>query len=91
MTPLSINSISHLPIVGKDGKVTDEWRVFFHQLTVRLADQLHPIAGISLPQQVSTTIASIDPANNVSRILYDSTQNRFVGNQDGVIKKFVME
>ncbi|CAB4161499.1 hypothetical protein UFOVP733_54 [uncultured Caudovirales phage] len=91
MIPLSINSIAHTPIVKKDGTMTDDFRILLFRLLAGQADQLHPVNGISLPQQITTEIAKIDPAKNTSRILYDSTLQRHVAFQAGAIKKFVME
>ena len=91
MRVLSINQIAHVPVIKKNGLISDEWRIVLQQLFDSLASQLHPTNGVSLPQQTTDKISQIVLTKNLSRILYDSSLNRFVGVQNGAIKKFVVE
>src|SRR5271170_1129097 len=86
------------PVVNKDGMMSDYWSLFFDNLITTLQNN-HSNEGIMVPSQSAANIADLtatepsvpDGANirlSNANILYDSTNNTFKGNINGVWKTF---
>lgn len=88
------------PMVDKNGMINDYWALFFDNLTSVLQNN-YSNEGILVPQQTAANISNLnatqpnppDGANvrlSNANILYDSTNNEFKGNINGVWKTFTL-
>lgn len=77
------------PIVGKDGMMTDAWKLFFDQLIKNLQLNLKP-EGFVIPPQTASNIATLTGQQSNNNIVYDSTNNAFKGNINGTWKTFTL-
>ena len=88
------------PIVDKNGMINDYWALFFDNLTSVLQNN-YSNEGVQIPSQTAANIADLaattpsvpDGANirlSNANILYDSTNNEFKGNINGVWKTFTL-
>jgi hypothetical protein len=75
-------------LIDKNGNITDNWQLYFNQLTMALQTNFKP-EGIVVPPKPTTDIIQLtDDASNTN-IIYDSTTNEFKGNVNGTWKVFL--
>ncbi len=65
--------------VDSDGKLTVDAQLFFQNMTQALQLNFGP-EGIKIPEQPASNIALLTAIQSLQNILYDSTNNVFVGN-----------
>jgi hypothetical protein len=66
-------------VIDKNGNLAPDWKLFFEQLTQALQTNFKP-EGILFPQQTAANIALLTGISSKGNILYDSTNNTFMGN-----------
>ena len=75
------------PFVDDKGFMTDEWKLYFDQLTVNLQTYFKS-EGFVIPPLIASNIALLTGAQSNNNIVYDSTNNAFKGNIAGTWKIF---
>jgi hypothetical protein len=78
----------------KDGEekpiyLKEIWDLFFDILVLALQTNFSP-EGIAVPQQSASNIGQLTGSQSIGSILYDSTNNQFKGNINGVWKTFTL-
>lgn len=68
-----------VPLVDKQGKITDDWKFIFDQMFTALQTNFKP-EGFVIPQQPSSNIAKLIGTESFANVLYDNTVNSFYGN-----------
>lgn len=82
---MNIPNFSHTPVIGKDGKFTDEWA----QIIQGLLTQLNTNAseeGLHAPQQTTDNITKLNTTTSTSSFVYDKDTNQMKVNINGVFK-----
>lgn len=77
------------PLVDSNGYMTDEWQLYFDNLTVNLQTNFKP-EGFVIPPLIATNIALLTGAASNNNVVYDSTNNAFKGNIAGTWKTFTL-
>jgi hypothetical protein len=78
-----------MKMVGEDGMMTQEWRLFFSQL-IQALQASFKLEGIVVPPQTAAEIAALTAITSHNNIVYDSTNNLFKGNVNGTWKTFTL-
>lgn len=76
-------------MVDNRGYIKPAWDLFFQQLVMTLQTNFKP-EGIVIPPQALTNINLLTGNTSNNNILYDSTNNLFKGNVNGVWKTFTL-
>ncbi len=66
-------------VIDDNGELVSEWKLFFDQLLLALQNTLTR-EGFVFPQQTDSNIALLTGVQSLANILYDSTNNVFMGN-----------
>lgn len=77
-----------IPIVTESGDMHDLWKLYFDQLSAALTTLFKP-EGYVIPPQSATNIANLTGNPSFNNIIYDSTNNVFKGNIQGIWYTFV--
>lgn len=75
-------------VIDNQGMMTDEWHLFFQQLTMALQTNWKP-EGIVVPPKPTADILQLTSSASDNNIIYDSTTNEFKGNVAGTWKVFL--
>lgn len=75
--------------VDENGNIESDWRLYFEQLTATLQTLLKP-EGYVIPPLSAADIALLIADASKNNIVYDSTNNLFKGNINGVWKTFTL-
>lgn len=79
-------SIPNLPsnrnIVGKDGRMTDEWYLYFDNLTTALQVGVSD-EGFLLPKQSSDNITKLNTEQSIGTMLFNTTDSVAMVNLTG--------
>lgn len=87
---MNIPSLTNIQFIDpKSGKLTDVARLLLTQLLTPLQQNLSN-NGYLLPQQNSSTIASLNNTRSTSAIIYNNEVHSFMGNINGVFKTFTL-
>ena len=76
------------PMVKEGGFMSDEWQLYFDQLTVALQTYFKP-EGIVVPPLTSSQIALLTGAASDGNIIYNTTIPALQGNINGTWKTFL--
>lgn len=85
---MNIPNFVNSQFVDKNGYLTDTWQLILQQLFQALQDNLSN-EGYKLPQQPSTTIATLNTAASTGNLLYDSTTDQAKVNIAGTYRVIV--
>lgn len=72
-------------IVDKEGHLTDGWRAIFIELFSVLGDNLSD-EGFRISTQNGTDIETIKPKAHHGTVIYNSTTNKLMVNEEGTFK-----
>jgi hypothetical protein len=86
MAAPTLKQVSLTPDLPRDPQVVDEkgmltpiWKTFFEQWIQAMQTNLGP-EGFKMPQQSASNIALLTTVSSLGNILYNSTNNTFMGN-----------
>ena len=74
-------------MMRNDGRMSDDWYTFFDQLILALQTNLKPEGFVIPPQTAANILLLVNESSN-NNIIYDSTINKFRGNENGSWKTF---
>lgn len=89
ITNFLIPNLPTVTPVQKDGSFHPSWQQWLQQLVAVLQNNLSP-QGFKLPQQPTTTIATLNTPESKAVIIYDETTDQFKGNVAGTFKVFTL-
>lgn len=78
------------PVVGKDGKLTDQWKNIFMELFTQMQKNISD-DGLVAPSRTSSDITAISSTDNSGAILYDQENNLLKANINGEVKTIKTE
>ena len=76
-------------LIDDKGNITPSWNLFFQNLVMALQTNLKP-EGFVIPPKTDTEIAQLTGDESNNNIVYDSVNNEFKGNVNGVWKTFTL-
>jgi hypothetical protein len=82
---INIPNFLDMQIVNEQGYLTDDAKQMFNQLFSQLQTNLSA-EGIFLPQQDATNITVLDNIKSNSAIIYNTTTNKAMVNENGSFK-----
>jgi hypothetical protein len=72
-----------------DGNIHPTWKGFLSVLVTQLQQNLSN-EGFTVPSQTNDNVTKLNNAKSLARILYNSTNNTFIGNVNGTFKTFTL-
>lgn len=79
---MSIPNFDLINISDKEGSLTPQAKLLFDLLFTTLQNTLSD-QGIQPPQINSTTVATLNTAANIGRIIFNTDTSQFMGNKTG--------
>ncbi len=80
-----IPSVPITPIVDNNGNVTNEWRIYFEQLSNQL-QTFFPNSGYIFPFKSNSELVDLDDPSLIGRIAYGEEQKNMQANTTGNYK-----
>lgn len=73
----------------EDGNMHPVWKGFFSVLITQLQQNVSN-EGFIIPSQTNDHVTKLNNTKSLARILYNSTNNTFIGNVAGTFKTFTL-